>query len=391
MTTTMVAHPPLPSFPGYPSHFPPIVEPVSTGPVRQPFSRDRPLYVDTSLSHSCWEGVFGTIETIGTKERFVAPGMEIFVRNWQPYSLELNRQYFSETHFASEPLSIRRAQSITELLKASGVFAHVLFVSEDSKTASFKDVFGTKQARILVPSLEKQEYEKLTASHPAPLNQEVLDRAATYLRKIHNLPSGQFIVLGGKYYWGDASTPFTYYHSNVIKNFSEKPELGKSIRYVYPALPEGSKVKFSISAFYLNHGNETLILKRSENVATNSAREGIPGGKKEKGESDLEAALREAREETGIDLEKDFPAVEIETLKPVFVTLSPSACFLYSAYSANLPYKPTITIRPEEHLGYHWLTLQEARDKLGLIDGEEECFDLELERRKNQKMTHATP
>ena len=56
-----------------------------------------------------------------------------------------------------------------------------------------------------------------------------------------------------------------------------------------------------------NKKNEVLLLKRSEKVDSFRGLWGFPGGKREDGELSLEAAVREVKEETDLDiLKKDY-------------------------------------------------------------------------------------
>lgn len=59
-----------------------------------------------------------------------------------------------------------------------------------------------------------------------------------------------------------------------------------------------------------NKKNEVLLLKRSEKVDSFRGLWGFPGGKREDGELSLEAAVREVKEETDLDiLKKDLTYV----------------------------------------------------------------------------------
>lgn len=373
-----LSHSPLPQSPSYRrDFFPPHPFPRSDeNSLRRPLhARDLPIYIDVKLSHSCWKYPFKEFSEVGSFNTFSVPSLAPPIRKWEPYALmTIERPFFSEALFASNKIRVDQAKEIAALLKEIG--ARILYVSQNE--ISFEEKIDCEAARVLVPNILPKQ---------APLPQETLDKAASYLRGVQSLPEGEFIVLGGEYYWGDASTPYTNFHRNIIQNFSEKSELGKSIRYVYPTPPEGSRVKVRISACYFNHEKTSLVLERRPDAKTNPARWGIPGGANEPGEGDLDAAIREGKEETGIDLRKDFPEAKIEVLETVFVTLSKTACFAYTAISVNLPYKPTVTLAPKEHVNYKWITLPEARAKLGLIDGEEECFDLKmmLDQQRSQK------
>jgi 8-oxo-dGTP pyrophosphatase MutT (NUDIX family) len=93
-----------------------------------------------------------------------------------------------------------------------------------------------------------------------------------------------------------------------------------------------------------------LLLHRSA-IETDPDLWGIPAGKVESGESDLEAAVREIYEETGI---KADPAdLEYLGLLPIE----------YDTFTVEFPIfhlkfdeRPEIILDPEEHIGNEWLT-----------------------------------
>ena len=65
-----------------------------------------------------------------------------------------------------------------------------------------------------------------------------------------------------------------------------------------PNAPRANSIAISVSAFVLDDAGRLLMIRRSDNDLYS-----IPGGQLELGETLSQAAVRELREETGIDIE----------------------------------------------------------------------------------------
>ena len=224
-----------------------------------------------------------------------------------------------------------------------------------------------------------EEKSSLTKNSPlqALLPQEILDRATHYLKEINCEPNGHFVLLKDEYFWSSEVDSLKRMHRNAILNFAEKKEVGKSIKYVFSTLPEGMTAKVKVAACYIYVGDEVLLVERPESNKSEPAKWGIPGGKIEKGETAFDAIHREIMEETSIDFRKDFSAQVVRELEPVYVILPSGFCFLYCPFEIHLPCKPEVRLS-NEHVSYRWMTLEEARKRLPLITGEEECFDIKM-------------
>ncbi len=96
--------------------------------------------------------------------------------------------------------------------------------------------------------------------------------------------------------------------------------------------------------------DEILMLYRSPKE-TDPSLWGIPAGKVEKGETDLDAVLREVSEETAIEL---FPE-HVTSLGEISIDYD-TFVVEFPIFVANLDKKPKITLAPDEHIDHQWLT-----------------------------------
>ncbi len=85
-----------------------------------------------------------------------------------------------------------------------------------------------------------------------------------------------------------------------------------------------------------------LLTRRTDDVETHKGQISLPGGAQEDGESLLDTALRETREEIGVTVE---PAAVLGRLSPVYV---PPTGFLITPYVAALPDRPHFAVMQRE-------------------------------------------
>lgn len=128
-----------------------------------------------------------------------------------------------------------------------------------------------------------------------------------------------------------------------------------------------------ITAIFLERDDkQILFLHRSDNKSQGNSW-GIPGGKVEKGQTPLEAVLRELKEETGIVLSPDV----VKELDKVYITntVRNKFSYVYHMFWASYNGSRGITINPEEHKGFTWVTPKDAL-KMALMDDEDICVKM---------------
>ena len=91
------------------------------------------------------------------------------------------------------------------------------------------------------------------------------------------------------------------------------------------------KPKVEVAALFIEHEGRILLLHRQENKSQGNLW-GIPGGKLDKGETPLEAVLRETKEETGYD----FSEQSVDSVGTVYIEYNESDHFVYHMFRAKL-------------------------------------------------------
>ncbi len=121
---------------------------------------------------------------------------------------------------------------------------------------------------------------------------------------------------------------------------------------------------------FLEYDNKFLILYRSPSES-NGELWGLPAGKVEKDESDVNAIIREVFEETGLKLTE----TEVELID-VYRWEFPKVDIDFPTFKVKLDNFFDVILNPEEHSEYRWVTPQECfelKDKL--IHGFDDLLD----------------
>lgn len=129
--------------------------------------------------------------------------------------------------------------------------------------------------------------------------------------------------------------------------------------------------QLEVVACYLQYKNEILFLKRCALVPWPHTW-GLPAGKIKDNQIPLQAIVREIFEETGLVVSQDA----LVLLKTLYVR-DAQKNFVYHVFKCELSDKPTtITLAPDEHTEYQWLTPEEALAVFDLVPGEDECLQI---------------
>lgn len=136
-------------------------------------------------------------------------------------------------------------------------------------------------------------------------------------------------------------------------------------------MPENFDPKATVACCYLHYQDKVLLL-HSRDGKTEGNRWGIPGGKVNKGESLLDAVVREVSEETGYCLDK----TKMHFIGKFYIRV-PNFDFEYNMfrYTDEIPNPGDVKIDFQEHKGFTWVTPEDAL-KMDLITDEDTCFEL---------------
>lgn len=108
-----------------------------------------------------------------------------------------------------------------------------------------------------------------------------------------------------------------------------------------------------------------LLLLYRHSIKSEGDTWGLPGGKVESGESDLEAIIREVYEETGYQAQPS----QVETLGTFVCTAPSGRANDWAVHRIRLTELPVITLANQEHTQARWMTPQECSELPNLIYG----------------------
>lgn len=166
---------------------------------------------------------------------------------------------------------------------------------------------------------------------------------------------------------------FGIFYADPVVSFEKRECLADAYRCVYVEPPQEFSPKMEVAGCFCEYEGKVLfLLRNAEKPQGNTWC--VPGGKLEKGESPIEAVIREVQEETGILLPKE----SLNYCRKVFVRFPKSEFILhlFRIHLADLPEE--LELAGQEHSSYRWVTYEEAL-QLPLIPGGDECMRLALQ------------
>ncbi|MDN3506252.1 MAG: NUDIX hydrolase [Simkaniaceae bacterium] len=133
---------------------------------------------------------------------------------------------------------------------------------------------------------------------------------------------------------------------------------------IFETQPSDFDTSLQASACYIQVDQKFLLLQKATNLIWTT-----PGGKLEKGETPLQAAIRELFEETGLRATQPYFLTKLYFRKP-------SVDFVFHMFQVKLDALPLVTLS-KEHQSYAWKSPDEF-DSLSLIAGFHEALDYYL-------------
>jgi len=124
-----------------------------------------------------------------------------------------------------------------------------------------------------------------------------------------------------------------------------------------------------VAGCIIEHDGEILLIRRASGKHQNN-KWSVPGGKIDKGETEVDAAMRETFEETGIVID----AKKLDFIEKSYVRFT-DFDFTYTFYRCVLESKekPKIILSTSEHSEYKWISPEDAL-KEDLMQDEDYCI-----------------
>ncbi len=145
---------------------------------------------------------------------------------------------------------------------------------------------------------------------------------------------------------------------------------GGSATSVFMQAPKDFSHAVEVAGCYCEHEGKILLLLRHPQKPQGNTW-CVPGGKLDKGETPLQAVVREVKEETGIHL----PSESLIYCKKVYVRF-PKRDIVLHLFKSELKKLPEgFKLALDEHTAFRWVTVEQAL-KMPLIPGGEDCLRL---------------
>ena len=119
----------------------------------------------------------------------------------------------------------------------------------------------------------------------------------------------------------------------------------------------------------VEYNNEILILHRNADKSQGNTW-GVPAGKVDKNEKDLDTAIRELYEETGYKAGTD----ELKFID-TYIWNFPEITVNFPTFKLDLQEKFDVKINPDEHQGYEWISPKKCYEKSDLIHGLQDLLE----------------
>lgn len=132
--------------------------------------------------------------------------------------------------------------------------------------------------------------------------------------------------------------------------------------------PVNFSPRFEVVSCFFLWDDRFLLLRRQGDVKLEPNTWGLPAGKKNKNETDVEAMMREIEEETGLKLSKP----KFKQHHTLYVRY-PEYDFVYYPFHIKVAREPEITLNPKEHSEFLWVTPEEAL-KMKLVRDLDACI-----------------
>ncbi|MEX0933727.1 MAG: NUDIX hydrolase [Candidatus Paceibacterota bacterium] len=138
---------------------------------------------------------------------------------------------------------------------------------------------------------------------------------------------------------------------------------------IYKNIPKNFNPRFEVVSCYVEHDGEILLLHRHDHKSE-GGRWGVPAGKIDEGEKEIEAMLREMKEETGYE----FTSGNLKYITKVYVRY-PEYDFVYHMFRTEVGEKQEVVLSKTEHRAHTWVSPVEALT-LELVKDLDKCIEM---------------
>lgn len=138
---------------------------------------------------------------------------------------------------------------------------------------------------------------------------------------------------------------------------------------IYREAPSDFEPRFNIVSCFVEHDGYFVLLHRPIQKSQ-GGKWGVPAGKIDGGETELQAMVREMKEETGLEIQTE----SLKFFTKLFVRY-PDYDFGYTMFLLVADVRPEIVLSSIEHHDYRWVTPTEALE-MPLVDDLDGCIKM---------------